>query len=76
MGSRVAYIEQNREKFNIKIPKKFLGFQGAMFDVFGLPETAVSSRRGKLVVACDHLFLQKSPLWVQGNALPAERGAP
>ena len=31
MGSRFAYIEQNREKFNIKIPQKFLGVKGGFF---------------------------------------------
>ena len=59
---------QNRtaENLTLKFSQKFLGFQVATFGVFGLARNGGVSRRGKLVVACDHLFLQKDPLVAEG----------
>jgi hypothetical protein len=66
MAYRSAHAEQNRQKFNPEIFQKFLKGQGAMFDVFGLPETAVVSRRGKLGDRMRSSFSQKAPLVAEG----------
>ena len=57
MGSRVVYIEQNREKFDIKIPKKFLGFQGDFFQKVPLVAEGIISP----ITPRKQLFLSKSP---------------